>query len=169
MKFPLWHKHKLPGPAMAMLFVSCLTAGCTLVGWESSLADQLNYDQGITMHPELDLGWLQERAAENDPYAQTRLASLYYLGVGVTQDKSAARQLFEKAAQAGVTKAQYCIGCMYLDGDAGKQDKERGFYWLKMAGSGEDSYAGYAREKLKSAPRPADGAAAGGSAGIVKR
>lgn len=149
MKFRPW-RNRLPSEMLiATVLVTICVSSCTLVGWKASLTDQLNYESGIAMHPELDLAWLKDRAAENDPEAQTRLATLYYLGTGVAQNKVEAGQLFEKAAASGVTKAQYCVGCMFLNGEAGAKDIDRAAYWLKMAAAGNDSYAAYARDRLK--------------------
>lgn len=126
-----------------------LLGGCTLSGFDSRLSDQLTWDQGISIHPELDIEWLKEHAQEGDPDAQVRLASLCYLGTAVPKDVDLAGRLFEQAAIAGVTKAQYCIACMYLTGEGVTLDRRRALYWLKAANAGTGPYAAYAKEKLQ--------------------
>lgn len=131
-----------------LLPVLFLLQGCAIDPGNTPLAEQMTWDQGIVVHPELDLQWLQKQAQAGDAAAQTKLASYYYLGTVVLKDRVMAALLFEKAAQAGVARAQYYLGCMYLHGDGIEKNGEQGLVWLKKAAAGSQPYAGYAKKVL---------------------
>ncbi|HET9978629.1 MAG TPA: tetratricopeptide repeat protein [Burkholderiaceae bacterium] len=61
---------------------------------------------------------LEPLAAGGDKRAQTRLGTLYHLGLGVREDDLVARQWFELAARQGFAPAQFELGNLYAFGHA---------------------------------------------------
>jgi len=61
---------------------------------------------------------LEPLAAAGDKRAQTRLGTLYHLGLGVREDDTLARQWFELAARQGFAPAQFELGNLYAYGHA---------------------------------------------------
>ncbi|MBY0358632.1 MAG: sel1 repeat family protein [Candidatus Obscuribacterales bacterium] len=141
-----------------LLPVLFLLHGCGIDPGNTPLAEQITWDQGIVVHPELDLEWLQKQAQAGDAAAQTKLAAYYYLGTAVPKDRVMAALLFKKAAQAGVGRAQYYLGCMCLRGDGIEKNDEQGLVWLKKAAVGSQPYAGYAKKVLSRYPGSSEAA-----------
>ena len=71
--------------------------------------------------------------------AQFKLGVLYTKGWGVEKDESAAIYWYEKAAKAGLPKAQYNLGKTLIDrvfdGVSEPDDGKRALYWFKAAAS----------------------------------
>ena len=51
------------------------------------------------------------------------------------QDFDTAFQLFQKAAKKGMEESQYCLGCMYKDGDSTEQSNKKAREWWIAAGA----------------------------------
>src|SRR5262249_49080563 len=64
----------------------------------------------------------REMAERGNPYFQAHLASLYYRGAGVPQDKAEAARWYRKAAEQGEYDAIKWLGKMYATGDGVTQD-----------------------------------------------
>ncbi len=73
------------------------------------------------------------------PDAQLALAWKYHDGKGTQKDAKLAFKWFLKAAEHGLTVAQYASGICYRDGDGVEKDSRRAFEWLQK--SAEQGYA----------------------------
>lgn len=71
-----------------------------------------------------------------DVLGQRNLGSLYYRGLGVSQDFAQAEYWFHKAAEQGEVSAQYLLGGLYLRDDGGKKDNFQAYFWLTLADEG---------------------------------
>ena len=82
--------------------------------------------------------------AQNDiPRAQREIASMYYHGMGIKQDKKAAAQWYHKAAELGNAYAQQEYGEMLEDGIGVPADPVEAFKWYQLAanqGRAESQY-----------------------------
>ena len=65
--------------------------------------------------------------------AQLGLAALYTQGLGVPQDFSSARDLYEKAAGQGSERGQYYLGVIYAQGDGVEADQKEALRWFMLA------------------------------------
>ncbi|WP_206442816.1 tetratricopeptide repeat protein [Aliarcobacter cryaerophilus] len=63
---------------------------------------------------------------------------MYDSGRGVKQDYIKAKELYEKAANQGNTKAQFNLGGMYYDGHGVRQNKKIAKEWFGKACDGGD-------------------------------
>lgn len=85
--------------------------------------------------------WLKESAANNNPEAQTRLASRYALGdMGVNRSNDKYVYWLTKAAENGDPLSAYFLGRLYKNGENDVEvDEEKYLYWtLKAARGGID-------------------------------
>src|SRR5437016_4624152 len=73
------------------------------------------------------------RAAQGDPKAQSKLASIYYYGKGVPQDYAEALRWYRKAADQGYAEAQYSLGTLYYYGKGVPQDYGETARWYRKA------------------------------------
>ena len=62
------------------------------------------------------------QAAKGDAEAQSRLASMYYMGQGVDANLPEAVAWYRKAAEAGEPKAQTVLGMLHEDGEGVARD-----------------------------------------------
>lgn len=89
---------------------------------------------------------LKKASEKGQPKAMVALATMYVVGLGVTENKSEAFNWYKKAAEKGEAGAMYMLGSMYLDGIGTTQNKTEAKNWLqKSADKGEEK----AKEKLK--------------------
>jgi len=65
--------------------------------------------------------------------AQYYLGSMYYFGVGITQDKAEAVKWYLKAAEQGDAEAQYELGHCYYEGEGVPGNVEEAMKWLRKA------------------------------------
>ena len=65
--------------------------------------------------------------------AQLYLASWYYSGEYVEEDKEEAFGWLLKAAEQGSSNAQFNLYVMYSNGEGVRQDGEKAMKWLKKA------------------------------------
>jgi uncharacterized protein len=120
-------------------------------------------------------GLLEPLAAAGSARAQTRLGTLYHLGLGVPENDALARQWFERAARQGFAPAQFELGNLYAYGHApvaaGEDTQRLAAQWyfeaarqghaeaqyslgiLFLAGSGVQRNPGEARKWLTRAAR----------------
>lgn len=64
---------------------------------------------------------------------QLRLATDYDLGIGTTQNRARATELYKAAAQKGIPFAQYAIAARYAYGIAMPKDTDMAISWLNKA------------------------------------
>ncbi|KXF76237.1 hypothetical protein ATN84_15205 [Paramesorhizobium deserti] len=73
------------------------------------------------------------RAEKGDPAAQTLAAEIYSRGLGVPINQAEAARWYEKAAEQGVTEAQFRYGAMLLQGRYIPRDKAKAEKLMKAA------------------------------------
>ncbi len=77
---------------------------------------------------------IRKAANQNQPAAQYRLAKLYEIGEGVSQDSEMARQLTERAARNGNRIAMHDLALYYAEGRGGVQaDMPKAANWFEKA------------------------------------
>jgi len=79
---------------------------------------------------------LRRRAAEGDPDAMANLGLLFNLGVAIPAHPDSARHWVERAAEAGLPRAQYYAGFYARHGVGGERDPARAFRWFRHAAAG---------------------------------
>jgi TPR repeat protein len=85
---------------------------------------------------------LLKRADSGDARAMCELGSRYAAGAsGSKADDSSAFSWFRKAADQGLTEAQYRTAMAYLSGRGVKQDYSESAHWLREAANSRDSRA----------------------------
>lgn len=72
-------------------------------------------------------------AQHNDNVALNNLASLYYSGIGTSQDFGKAAALFKQAVQQGNTEAAVNLGFLYLAGSGVKKDSKEAINYFVIA------------------------------------
>jgi TPR repeat protein len=92
----------------------------------------------------LDL--VQLHATEGNERALCHLAKHYYEGLGITQDKTKALQIWEELALKNYPPSQYILGTKYFFGKSAL-DKEKGLKFLQDAAKNDHSMAQYILEK----------------------
>ncbi len=60
--------------------------------------------------------WIRKAAEQDDPYSQNLLAECYADGNGVEKDMAEAVKWLRKAGENGLIRAQFQLGCYYLNG-----------------------------------------------------
>lgn len=78
-----------------------------------------------------------------DPVAHYQLGQLYARGIGVEENKQTALIWFEKAAEAGHSKAQFELARIYWKGDGVAKDKVLSAQWAKAAAEKQVTEAEY--------------------------
>jgi TPR repeat protein len=82
------------------------------------------------------LPYFEQAAERGVPDAQYALAQIYNNTAGIPDQKRArARELMQKAAQAGFDTAQLDYAIWLIDGIGGEKDYENGFRWMEVAAS----------------------------------
>ena len=82
-------------------------------------------------------------AKKGDPKAQLSLATMYYIGQGVTQSYKDAARLFERSAKQGNVLAQDILGEMYDQGLGVPQDYKTAAKWYRLAAEQGDATGQY--------------------------
>jgi len=88
-----------------------------------------------------DFATIQERAADNDPAAQTALASCYDLGMHVKPDGKESIRWITQAANQGYVPAEYELGRIYLYGRGIPVDYAQALIWERRAAEKGDPRA----------------------------
>jgi TPR repeat protein len=103
-----------------------------------------NYEKGIRLYKPDNIAAaeseLRPRAEQGDAEAQFNLGSLYYQGLGVSQDYKEAVKWLLKAAEQGHIFSQATLGTVYAEGVQGVVPKEppRALMWyIKAAAQGD--------------------------------
>jgi len=102
-----------PSSNAAKTLNSAATAGDPVAQFQLGLSylEQGRTDEGVSL--------IRKSANQNQPAAQYRLAKLYEIGEGVTQDSEMARQLTERAARNGNRIAMHDLALYYAEGRGG--------------------------------------------------
>jgi TPR repeat protein len=77
--------------------------------------------------------WYKMAAEEGHPIAQTKLASQYASGDGLSKDLDEAAGWYQEAALQGYLPATHQMSLLYLSGAGVEQDIDQGMQWLKDA------------------------------------
>jgi TPR repeat protein len=119
----------------------------TIPGTPFIRGDQKRFDEGAAAFDAHDY----ERAfkifsalADNEDLAAMRnVAFMQRKGLGTERDPEAAQQLLEYVARAGLPTAQFDLGEMLLDGEAGDPKPTEGIAWLELAARASHPIAQY--------------------------
>lgn len=107
---------------------SAASAGDPIAQFQLGLSylEQGRTDEGVAL--------IRKAANQNQPAAQYRLAKLYEIGEGVTQDSETARQLTERAARNGNRIAMHDLALYYAEGRGGVEaDLPKAANWFEKA------------------------------------
>lgn len=74
-----------------------------------------------------------ECAVRGDRTAQTYLARMYRLGLGVSSNPAKAAKWYKKAAHQGDPEAQFNLGIMYMDGIGVTENSTEALRWIARA------------------------------------
>ena len=102
-----------PSSPAAKTLNSAASAGDPVAQFQLGLSylEQARTDEGVNL--------IRKSANQNQPAAQYRLAKLYEIGEGVSQDQDMARQLTERAATNGNRIAMHDLALYYAEGRGG--------------------------------------------------
>jgi localization factor PodJL len=117
-----------PSSDAAKTLNSAAAAGDSVAQFQLGLSylEQGRTDEGVSL--------IRKSANQNQPAAQYRLAKLYEIGEGVTQDSEMARQLTERAARNGNRIAMHDLALYYAEGRGGVQtDLPTAANWFEKA------------------------------------
>jgi hypothetical protein len=104
----------------------------TSLSWEGLKAEGIRPDQ---------LDDLRAKADEGDLLSQMNLGLVYYYGLSVAQDTTAAAGWFRRASDAGDDEGQWILGRMHRDGEGVPQDDDEAVRLFRLAVGQADSYA----------------------------
>lgn len=79
------------------------------------------------------VGWYQKGADQGHALALNNLAYMYDLGLGVTQDRRHAFELYMNAANRGNPEAMFNIAVAYGAGQLGNEDLSQAYIWTLRA------------------------------------
>jgi uncharacterized protein len=88
-----------------------------------------------------ELARWRSMAAAGDPEAQSRLASMYYLGQGAPLDWNEAQAWLRKASAGGDRDAQTRLGIMCFLGQGGPRDVAESIKWFRRAAEQGEPHA----------------------------
>lgn len=117
-----------PSSDAAKTLNSAASAGDPVAQFQLGLSylEQGRTDEGVAL--------IRKSANQNQPAAQYRLAKLYEIGEGVTQDSEMARQLTERAARNGNRIAMHDLALYYAEGRGGVEaDLPTAANWFEKA------------------------------------
>jgi len=83
----------------------------------------------------------RDQAERGDAKAEDELGSMYFYGVGVSQDYAAALQWYRRSADKGFARAKHDVGYMYDTGKGVQQDFAQAIYWYRQAADQGDPQA----------------------------
>ena len=117
-----------PSSDAAKTLNSAAAAGDSIAQFQLGLSylEQGRTEEGVSL--------IRKSATQNQPAAQYRLAKLYEVGEGVTQDSEMARQLTERAATNGNRIAMHDLALYYAEGRGGVEaDLPTAAKWFEKA------------------------------------
>ncbi|EJK71982.1 hypothetical protein THAOC_06528 [Thalassiosira oceanica] len=114
--------------------------GCELAAHQRGIYDRCPFCR--TPHPSDEastLAMIQKRVRKGDATAIYHSAGQYHCGyLGLTKDVPRVIELLTESAELGSVDAHCCLGDMYYNGDAVKEDKPKGIrLWQKAAMKGD--------------------------------
>ena len=118
----------VPSSDAAKTLNSAASSGDAVAQFQLGLSylEQGRTDEGVNL--------IRKSANQNQPAAQYRLAKLYEIGEGVSQDSEMARQLTERAARNGNRIAMHDLALYYAEGRGGvKTDLPTAANWFEKA------------------------------------
>ncbi|MDR1695417.1 MAG: sel1 repeat family protein [Endomicrobium sp.] len=99
------------------------------------IADAINFEQTKKSEEENRIKLAEENRVK---------AEMYYRGTGVKQDYAEAAVWYKKAAEQGLSDAQYALGGIYYNGLGAEENPKEAFKWYKKAADQGHSGAQYA-------------------------
>ena len=139
------HKRNITMQRFVLMIVLCLLTGMVMGDFEIQDPSQPVEDTGkeigkkskrqedidvnVLFHVETMMVLAEMGVAD----AEFQIGTMYNLGQGLSQDKSAAVDWYRKAAVQGHKVAQFYLGRMYLDGRGVHQDYDEAYIWLSIA------------------------------------
>ena len=129
---------------VALIALVALGALAALWAWARHVPADGDPDQAMARgRYDLAAAWLADEAAAGEPAAQTALGNLHYLGLGVTQDRRRAAELYFATARSGHSPAQVNLAHLYSQGLGVRADALRAFGWYHHADLADDPMAEY--------------------------
>lgn len=115
---------------------------CLLASAPALAQTPATYEEAVLLYEDKDYNGAREiaeaLAKTGDARAMAMLGLFYQRGFGVTADLNKAVDWYAQAADKNEIDAQYSLAEIYLNGELGQPDTERGRYWLlKAAGQGK--------------------------------
>lgn len=98
-----------------------------------SLAYQLLTSDAGSYEPKEVLEWAEQGADRKDPLAYAILGIVYFEGIGVTQDISAAQQWHQRAANGGVGESSYWVATQLFVGELYSRDLGTARHYATLA------------------------------------
>lgn len=93
---------------------------------------------------------LKKASEKGQPKAMIALATMYFTGLGVTENRTEAFNWYKKSAEKGEASAMYMLGSMYLEGIGSIQNKIEAQNWLQKSADKGYEKAKTALQKMQS-------------------
>jgi enhanced entry protein EnhC len=87
---------------------------------------------------------LYNQAILGNPEAQFEIGQLYHYGVGLAKSPEQAKIYYELSADQDDVRAEYNLGILYMEGQLGEANYDKGMSWLNDAAFRGNAYAQYA-------------------------
>ncbi|EJK47335.1 hypothetical protein THAOC_33951 [Thalassiosira oceanica] len=112
-------------PTQSMFQMCCMKRvcnGCHLAAFKRGM-DDCPFCRAPTPKKEQVLAMIQKRVAAGDPMAICNFGTKYHIGeYGLEKDVTRAVELYERAAELGVSAAHFNLGVMYMMGTEVEED-----------------------------------------------
>ena len=82
---------------------------------------------------QVDVAEIRSQAEQGDAVAQSRLGSMYSMGLGVPRDDGEAIKWFSLAAEQGEVGAQFYLAEKYDAGEGVPEDDAQALKWYRLA------------------------------------
>jgi uncharacterized protein len=134
-------------PKISPLLLVCFwvaTVGCAVARTTAQVA--AIFDAGVAAYDagQFDQAYKIWAGVQNEDLAAMRnMAMMLRKGQGVAKNPQKARQIYEKAAKAGLVNAQADLADMLLHGEAGPPDPKRALPFLEAAAAANHPVAQY--------------------------
>jgi uncharacterized protein len=134
-------------PKISLLFVVCFWVATVSYATARTTAEVAAvFDAGVAAYDagHFDQAYRIWSGIQNEDLAAMRnMAMMLRKGQGVTKNPQKARQIYERAAKAGLVNAQADLADMLLHGEAGPPDPKRALPFLKAAAAHNHPVAQY--------------------------
>lgn len=124
--------------ALSVLLVACSTGRMVndannpyLKGTPVQMGERYLLGRGVPQNDKRAFYYFSQ--AEDDPFAQNELAYMYATGKGTEQNYAKAFSFYQKAANHGLSSAQYSLGLFYLRGLGTEPNKALAIEWFKKS------------------------------------